>query len=113
MALCRAMGAGEDQEELLLPLIEATQAALALRLKDGVSPEDCGQAFSLAVAMMAMEGLEETAGSDREISSFTAGEVTVHRETENGPEKRRSARAERLMAPWLKDGSFCFRGVRG
>ena len=25
MALCRAMGAGEDQEELLLPLVQAVR----------------------------------------------------------------------------------------
>ena len=55
LALCRQMGAGEEQDELLLPLIEAAAAGLERRLKPGVAPEDCGQAFPLAAAMMAME----------------------------------------------------------
>ena len=51
MALCRAMGACEDQEELLLPLVQAVRGRMADRLKQGVIPEDCGTAFPLAVAM--------------------------------------------------------------
>ena len=38
LALCRQMGAGEEQDGLLLPLIEAAQDSLQLRLKAGVSP---------------------------------------------------------------------------
>ena len=49
LALCRAMGASEDQEELLLPLIQAAQERFAARLRLGVAPEDCGPAFPLAV----------------------------------------------------------------
>ena len=33
MALCRAMGACEDQEELLLPLVQAVRGRMADRLK--------------------------------------------------------------------------------
>ena len=44
MALCRSLGAGADQEELLLPLVQAAQARLAGRLRAGISPEDCGPA---------------------------------------------------------------------
>lgn len=38
MALCRAMGATEDQEGLLLPLAQASAQALERRLKPGTSP---------------------------------------------------------------------------
>ena len=41
-ALCRAMGAKEVQEELLLPLIQAVRDRLAGALKEGTAPEDCG-----------------------------------------------------------------------
>ena len=54
LALCRQMGAGEEQDELLLPLIEAVSAGLERRLKPGVAPEDCGSAFLLAAALFCL-----------------------------------------------------------
>ena len=74
MALCRAMGAQESQEELLLPLTRAVQRELAGRLRQGVAPEDCGPAFPLAAAMTAMERLCGMTGGG-EIASFTAGDL--------------------------------------
>ena len=43
LALCRAMGAGEEQDGLLLPLIEGASAELEHLLRRGVKPEDCGR----------------------------------------------------------------------
>ena len=106
LALCRAMGAG--REELLLPLTRAVQRELAGRLRQGVAPEDCGPAFPLAAAMTAMERLCGMTGGG-EIASFTAGDLTVRRETG----KSLSAQAEGLLAPWLGDTGFVFRGVEG
>ena len=40
--MCRAMGAGEDRKELLLPLAHAVERQLAGRLREGTVPEDCG-----------------------------------------------------------------------
>lgn len=114
LALCRAMGAG--QEELLLPLTLAVEKQLAGRLKEGVSPEDCGTAFPLAAAMLVMDRLSAATGGGGagEITSFTAGDLTVRKETGSGGESRSlSAQAEGLLAPWLKDGAFAFRGVEG
>ena len=114
MDLCRSMGAGEDQEELLLPLVQAAQARLAGRLRSGVSPEDCGPAFLLAAALTAVEELEEAAGDDRSVSSFTAGDLTIHRETGSSRGAgRRGHLAWELLSPWLGETGFCFRGVRG
>lgn len=45
LALCRQMGAGEEQDTLLLPLIEAAQDSLQRRLKAGVSPQDAAPPF--------------------------------------------------------------------
>ena len=98
MALCKAMGAGKEQEDLLLPLVQTAQQALAARLRAGVEPEDC-PAFALAAALVAMEGLEGARGLSS-VASFTAGEVTIRREgTESGTS--RTDQALRLLAPWL------------
>lgn len=113
-ALCRAMGAG--QEELLLPLVLAVEKQLAGRLKEGVSPGDCGTAFPLAAAMMVTDRLSGMmgGGGSGEVTSFTAGDLTIRKEAGSGGTNRTlSARAEGLLAPWLKDGAFAFRGVEG
>lgn len=114
LALCRAMGAG--QEELLLPLALAVKEQLAGRLKEGVSPEDCGTAFPLAAAMVVMDRLSAAAGGGGggEITSFTAGDLTIRKEAGSGGTGRTlSAQAEGLLSPWLKDTGFIFRGVAG
>ena len=103
LTLCRAMGAG--QEELLLPLAQAAESRLAGRLKEGTAPEDCGPAFPLAAAMLVMDGLSGMTG---------AGDLTIRRESGgSGSGKSLSARAEGLLAPWLRDGRFVFQGVEG
>lgn len=114
LALCRAMGAG--QEELLLPLALAVKEQLAGRLKEGVSPEDCGTAFPLAAAMVVMDRLSAAAGGGGggEVTSFTAGDLTVRKETgSSGTSRTLSVQAEGLLSPWLKDTGFVFRGVAG
>ncbi len=113
MALCRAMGARPDQEELLLPLVQAVSEQLARRLRPGIAPEDCGPAFSLAAAMAAMGQLAGITG-ENELSSFTAGELTIRRETGNRDAGDSLVRqAERLLSPWLEDGGFAFQEVQG
>ena len=110
MALCRAMGAGEEQEDLLLPLVQTAQQSLSVRLRAGAEPEDC-PAFALAAALVAMEGLEGARGLSG-VASVTAGEVTIRREgTESGTS--RTDQALRLLAPWLGETGFAFQGVAG
>lgn len=116
LALCRAMGAAEDQEELLLPLVLAAEEQLARRLKEGTAPEDCGTAFPLAAAMAAMDRLSgvTSAGSAGEVTSFTAGDLTIRRQAGSDRcGKGLSGRAEELLAPWLEDRGFVFQGVKG
>lgn len=112
MTLCRAMGASEDQEELLLPLVQAVSSQLAARLRDGTVPEDCGPAFPLAAAMTAMDQLSGMLGSGDEVASFTAGDLTIRKES-GSRSKALSAQAERLLTPWLAGSRFVFQGVEG
>lgn len=114
MALCRAMGAAEGREELLLPLARAVRRQLAGRLREGVTQEDCGPAFPLAAAMTVMEKIEEMTG-ESELSSVSAGELTIKKEGraagKTGPSL--SQQAEQLLAPWLGDTGFAFQEVQG
>lgn len=113
LALCRAMGAGEDREELLLPLVQAAETALAGRLKRGVTAADCGGAFPLAAAMIAMDGWNAATGADR-VTAFTAGEVSIATAgTGSAAGSSLTDQAGRLMAPWLGETGFAFKGVPG
>lgn len=112
VALCKTMGASDSQRELLIPLIRAVTPALERRLKDGVTAADCGAAFPLAAAMVVMDGLERTCGSTG-VTSFTAGDVSIHTGTVKTGGSSLVAQAERLMAPWMKESGFAVRGVRG
>ena len=112
MALCKAMGAADSQEELLVPLIRAVLPALEGRLKAGVTVEDCGAAFPLAAAMVVMDGLERTCGGGS-VTAFTAGDVSIRTGSQRSGTSSLMAQAERLMAPWLGETGFAFRGVRG
>ena len=88
LAFVELMG-GRGNEELLRPLCQAAEREMAGRLREGLS------------------GLE--AGTDG-VTSFSAGDLTVHTGGDGAGAMRRQA--ERLMAPYLADG-FAFRGVLG
>ncbi len=98
---------GRGNEELLRPLYQAAEREMAGRLREGLSPEACGPAFPVAAAWLVLAGLE--AGTDG-VTSFSAGDLTVHTGGDGAGAMRRQA--ERLMAPYLADG-FAFRGVLG
>lgn len=106
-ALALQFGAAEEDMEVLLPLCQAAQAELMGRLRSGVEGADCGTALPVAAAWIAMDGLE---GAGGRVESFAAGDLTV-RATGSGRSLRQ--RAEELMAPYLAERGFAFRGVRG
>ena len=104
LAFVELMG-GRGNEELLRPLCQAAEREMAGRLREGLSPEACGPAFPVAAAWLVLAGLE--AGTDG-VTSFSAGDLTVHTGGDGAGAMRRQA--ERLMAPYLADG-FAFRGA--
>ena len=66
----------------------------------------------MAAAMLAMDGLEAAQGGGQ-ISGFTAGELSMQLRGESGGRSGLRQQALRLMAPWLGQTGFVFRGVPG
>ena len=109
-------GAGEAEQKLLEALCSAARQRWELRLRQGVTAEDCGTAFVCAVAFTAAADLMTGGRSGGEVASFTAGEISV--KTASAAERSGSAEtlrqtAERLMAPYAEADDFSFKGVRG
>lgn len=116
LMLARAVsGAGDAESPLLEPLCQAAQRRWESRLRPGLTPEDCREAFVCAAAFTAAADLAAGRGGGA-VSAFTAGEVSVKgRGAAESAALARGLRetAERLMAPYAGEESFCFRGVRG
>lgn len=102
----RLCGAAED-DTLLLGLCRASYEALELRLRDGVTVEDCGKSFPIAAAAIAAKAWEEGVGAAG-ISTFAAGSVQL---SVNQEGDRFTSAAMALLSPWLKDSEFGFRRV--
>ena len=109
LKLAAALGKVEETEELSLLCTAAVEELRGL-LRDGVQAEECGAAFVLAAAWMALAGLD-TAGDD--VESFTAGEVSIRRGESGVRRKELRMQAMEVMKPWLRDEGFIVRGVRG
>lgn len=107
LALC-----GPEQDETVLRMLcESACRALDWRLKDGLTAEDCGGAYPLAAAWLAMDWLRGGGGMDG-ITALSAGDISVRRDGSGGS-GRLAERALAVMAPFLRDEDFAFRGVRG
>ena len=103
-----------EEEGVLLSLCRAAETELSGQLKEGCAAENCRGAFVIAAAWLALAGLCVSRQSGESISAWTAGDVSV-RGRENAGEQAAvyRAQARRLMAPYIEDGEFAFRGVRG
>ena len=82
-ALTKGFSLSSDQRRELcqtgyLALCRAAETEMTGRLRDGVSPEDCGPAFVLGCAWLALSGL--AGGQYGGVSAFTAGSVTLREE---------------------------------
>ena len=76
--------------------------------------EDCGSAFVLACAWLALAGL--TAGESAGVERFTAGSVTIQEGGGADAAERSAAlrlQAETVLGPYLADRGFAFQGVEG
>lgn len=112
---CAIVTPTEAEQPLLEALCTAALADLTGRLREGLTPEDCGGAFPCAAALLAAAGLlpcRESGG----VEQFTVGEVSIR--TAGGGDRCSAAATLRsqsaaLIAPYCGDDSFAFLGVRG
>ena len=113
MELARTLGRVSDhEEELLITLCSAAGQELTGTLREGVTPEDCPEAFALAGAWLALAGLEVSRCAQQK-ESFSAGDVTIRPGDPNKKAQTLREQAKRLMAGWTKRDNFLFSGVRG
>lgn len=104
----------EAEKPLLAALCTAAQARLAGRLRAGLSPEDCADAFPCAAALRAAAGLLPCRGSGGEVQQFSAGDVSIRTGGSLGEAAAAMERqAMALLDAYSEDGGFAFLGVRG
>ena len=101
-------GAGQD-ECVLRALCQNACDMLDRRLRNGLTAEDCGEAYPLAAAWIALDWLRSGQGMDG-VTWLSAGDMTVRRE---GDGETLSSKAMEIMGPFLRDDGFVFRGVKG
>ena len=113
MELVLALGGAGQNGDVLRTLCGAVCRMLDKKLRDGVTAEDCQEAYPLAAAWLVMDWMRGRQGLEG-ITALSAGDISVKCEAGSGNSSGKLSRqAFELMAPWLKDDGFVFRGVRG
>lgn len=97
------------QEALLKLLCRGAASSLALRLREGITPEDCKADFVAAASLYALAALNEAKDVDR-IEQFSAGDVTVKTGSGDAASNCLRYQADLIITPYLKD-IFVFREV--
>lgn len=115
-ALAAAIAAPTEAERpLLAALCTAAVEEASRKLRPGLAPEDCGEAFLCAAAMIAAAGLL-SCRSGGDVEQFSAGDVSLR--TGGSGDSGQAADAMRrhaagMMGPYWMDDRFAFAGVRG
>lgn len=107
--LATVLGRRGESQALSL-LCAAAVEELKGQLKPGLTPEDCGEAFPLGAAWLALAGLESAENDGLE--SLTAGDVTIRKGEGEFRRKALELQARTVMKPYLRDEGFAFKGVR-
>ena len=111
LELLRALGGAGQDETVLRTLCQNACDILDRKLRNGLTAEDCGEAYPLAAAWIALDWLRGSQGMDG-VTWLSAGDLTVRREG-GGDNGSLSRRAMEIMSPFLRDDRFVFQGVRG
>lgn len=109
VALAAVLGRKEESEALSVLCAEA-ERELKGRLRADLTAEECGDAFPLAAAWLALAKL--CAAEEDEVESLTAGDVTIRRRESEYRRKALELQAEQVIKPYIKDEGFSFVGVR-
>lgn len=115
VAMAQTLGRVADEDmEALTALCGAAERELSGRLREGLTPEDCGQAYVLGCAWLALAALAGRGAGTAPVR-FTAGQVSVQEESGQYAQRVQTLRlqAETVMAAYLRDRDFFFRGVEG
>ena len=99
----------ERQLAFLQALCRSSSGALAARLRDGLTPEDCKADFIAAASLMALAALDSV-DEDRGLEQITAGDLTIRKGSRAAAANCLRTQADLMMAPYMKD-AFSFRGV--
>lgn len=112
LTLLQAMSPPDLPQELVLMLCQAAQQELELALKPGITPRDCRDAFLPAAAFLTLARLQAGSG-EQGVRSFTAGDVSIQRDSGDAGISALTDQARALMAPYTTDSSFLFLEVMG
>ena len=110
-ALLLAGDLEEQQAKLLEVLCSAATSSLTVRLREGITPEDCKADFIAAASLYALASLND-AEETVQVEEFRAGDLTV-RQSKSGRDAASNClqrQADMLILPYLKD-RFSFLGV--
>lgn len=97
-----------EKEALLRLLCTAASADMQNRLRQGMRPEGCEEAFVAAASLYALASLSQTDEASN-CAAFTVGDVTV-RPGDGNAARCLKEQAERIIAPYSAD-RFTFLGV--
>lgn len=110
LELVKQLGHTGLEEDVVETLCRCACRRLDALLADGVTAADCGESYPMAAAFLALDWARQAAGGG-DIVALAAGDLSVRREGASGGGLRRQALE--LMAPYLREEGFVFRGVRG
>ena len=101
----------ETRRALLEVLCASAASSLALRLREGIRPEDCSGDFVAAASLMALAYLK-AAEEGPAAEEFKAGDLSIKQGAVSRGEASQCLlqQAQALMEPYLKD-RFAFLGV--
>ena len=99
----------EKEKQLLQILCRGASSALAVRLREGLKPEDCKADFIAAASLLALASLNSV-DETKQLEVFQAGDMTLRRGKGDAASNCLRNQAQLIIAPYLQD-SFSFRGV--
>ena len=105
----------EEERPLLTAMCTAAMAELAGRLRKGLAPEDCGDAFPCAAALLAAARMLPCRGGG-DVEQFSVGDVSVRTGGGSGINETAAAmrrQADSMLTAYCGDGEFAFLGVKG
>ena len=103
----------QDAQEKQLPMLEvlcrSAENSLRLKLRDGITPEDCKADFVASASLYALAALSEM-DELAQLQEIKAGDLTMRRGSVDSAACCLRYQAEIVIRPYLKD-RFSFTGV--